>query len=558
MDEHNYWQRLSGQRLARRTLLRSSGIAAAGAGVAVLAGCGNKNTGAGRASTGAATSGGSGAGPPQKGGVIVHRLNTDPDSLDIHTTSTFYAAWPATPNYNQLLQYDPQDPDNKIIPDLADSYEIAGDGKSVVFKLHPGVKFHDGSDFSSEDVKANIDWIQSPPEKKVSPRQGVLDAIDHIETPDPLTAKFILKRPNPSLIPNLATEYLAIGAKGDLVKGDLGTQYNGTGPFRFKAFTRGVGVELDRNPNYWVKDRPYLDGLKYSLVADESTAFTNFVAGNFTRYYPLLPEEYDRVERETGGKAKASSVVALSRRIVFFNGPKKPYGDIRVRQAISLALDRQDGLQIVEGGKAVPGGYMMPGGQWAIPTDQLKKTPGYDKADIAEAKKLLAAAGVSEPLTGSILTRTDPQFQATAVWVQGTLKKALGWDYKIDAKDNASAYAAAYAGQFDLIAWTVAITIDDPDATFAEIATTKAVRNWSKVYDTEGDALFDKQTVTLDAGQRKQLVQQMETRFLNSFQVAMLWFSNANHGVWSQVQDYKVAKSLYTNYRYQDAWLSKA
>src|SRR5713226_8672387 len=128
MAEGGYWQRLSGRRLARRALLRSGGIAAVGIGAASLIGCGSKNTGGGKAGGGPAASAGSGGGQPQRGGVIVHRLNTDPSPLDVHGTSTFYAVWPETPCYNQLVQYDPQDPDKKIIPDLADSHEIAGDG----------------------------------------------------------------------------------------------------------------------------------------------------------------------------------------------------------------------------------------------------------------------------------------------------------------------------------------------------------------------------------------------------------------------------------------------
>jgi peptide/nickel transport system substrate-binding protein len=550
MEELSYWQRLERAQLRRRTLLATA--LGTGPGALALAACGQART-TSTAKSGAAAS----SGTPQRGGVVVHRLNTDPSPLDVHGTSTFYAVWPETPCYNQLVQYDPQDPDNKIIPDLADSYEIAGDGKSIVFKLHPGVKFHDGSDFSSEDVKANLDWIQNPPPKKVSPRQGALDAIDRVETPDPLTAKIVLKRPNPSLIANLASEYLDIGAKVDLDKGDLGTQMNGTGPFMLKSFTRGVGVELERNPNYWVKDRPYLDGLKYLLVADDTTAFANFLGGQFSRYYPVLPEDMDRVARETGGKATAYSPLGLSRDIVFFNSPKKPFDDIRVRQAVSMALDRQEGIQVVRGGRARASGYMLPGGDWAIPDDQRKKIPGYDKADIAEAKKLLAAAGVTQPLSGVVLTRTDVTFRNQATWVQGALQKALGWNLTIDAVDNASAYAKAYAGQFDLISWTVAITVDDPDATFAEIATSKAVRNWSKVYDTDADALFDKQTQTVDPTQRKPIVQQMETKFLNDFQVVLLDFQNANHAIYNSLQNYKLSKSLYTNYRYQDAWLAK-
>ena len=156
-----------------------------------------------------------------------------------------------------------------------------------------------------------------------------------------------------------------------------------------------------------------------------------------------------------------------------------------------------------------------------------------------------------------MLTRSDATFVAMATYLQGNLKKALGWDYKIDVKDNAAATAAAYAGQFDLLAWTIGITIDDPDATFAEIAITKAVRNWSQIYDTEADALYAKQSQTVDANQRKQMVQQLESKFLNNFPLITLYFKQAVHGIWSNVHDYKVASSLYTNQRYQDAWISK-
>ena len=169
--------------------------------------------------------------------------------------------------------------------------------------------------------------------------------------PDPLTAKVVLKTPSASLVPNLATHYLVIGSKSDLAKGDLGTQMNGTGPFKFKSYTRGVGIELERNPNYWVKDRPYLDGLKYAIVADVNTSFTDFLAGHFNRYYEVLPENVDRIAKETNGKAKAVSPLSTLRDEVFFNGTKKPYNDLRVRQAVSLAIDRQGAGQIVMGGQ---------------------------------------------------------------------------------------------------------------------------------------------------------------------------------------------------------------
>ena len=279
------------------------------------------------------------------------------------------------------------------------------------------MKFHDGADFTSEDIKANLDWIRNPPEKKPSPKQSVMGAIDRIETPDPLTAKLVLKTPSASLIPNLATHYLVMGAKGDLAKGDLGTQMNGTGPFKFKSYTRGVGIELERDPNYWVKDRPCLDGLRFSIIQDVNTSFTDFLAGKFHTYYEVLPENFDRIAKETNGKARGVSPLSTLRDEIFFNGTKKPFNDPRVRQAVSLAIDRQGAGQIVMGGRATQGGYMLPGGPWAISSDQLKKVPGYDKPDIAEAKKLLAAAGVTEPLSGVMLTRGDATFVSMATYL---------------------------------------------------------------------------------------------------------------------------------------------
>jgi peptide/nickel transport system substrate-binding protein len=556
MESSNYWQAVTARRLGRRSLLRA-GAAVTVTGAAMLAACGR---GGGSSSSGAAAPAKSGAsGPPQKGGVFAGRLNTDPPTTWMPSAAiTYIAVWPMAPAYNQLLQFNPQDPDTKVAPDLADSYETAGDGTSVVFKLHPGVKFHDGSDFSSEDVKATIDWDQHPPAKQTSSRTAVLSAVDRVETPDPLTAKFVLSRPNPSLPVNLANHFGCIGAKSDLAKDNLGTIVNGTGPFKLKAITRGVGVEMERNPNYWVPDRPYLDGVKYSIVVDENTAMTDLVAGHFHRYFPILADNYGLASKQSGGKIADISLSSPNRNMLFFNATKKPFNDPRVRQAVSLVLDRNEGMQIDVHNLGQPGGYMMPSGQWAISSDQLKQVPGYDKPDIAEAKKLLAAAGVTEPLTGSLLNRSDASFQPGMIWVQNTLQKTLGWNFTPDVKDSAAAFAAGAQTQFDLCHWLYSVDYDDPDGTFGLLCTKTASSNWSKVSDPDADALFDKQSQTMDANQRKQLVQELELKYLNNYPSVTLYFRNALHAMWNTVQNYKVSRYLYVNQRFQDTWLTKS
>jgi peptide/nickel transport system substrate-binding protein len=360
------------------------------------------------------------------------------------------------------------------------------------------------------------------------------------------------------LIVNLANHFMCMGAKADLMKDNLGTTINGTGPFKLKALTRGVGVEMERNPSYWVNGRPYLDGVKYSIVFDENTAMTDLIAGRFHRYFPVLADNYGRAEKESGGKIKETTIPSPNRNMLFFNSTKKPFNDPRVRQAVSMVLDRQESMQIDLHGQGRSGGFMMPGGQWAISADQLNKIPGYAKPDVAEAKKLLAAAGVTGPLSGVLLNRSDATFQPGMIYVQGTLQKALGWNYTPDVKDSAAAFSAAAAGQFDLCHWLFSVDYDDPDGTFGLLATKQAPSNWSKVYDADADTLFDKQSQTVDAGQRKQLVQQLEQKYLGNFGSVTLYFRNRDDALWNSVHNYKIGSYLYVNQRLQDVWLSKA
>jgi ABC-type transport system substrate-binding protein len=144
------------------------------------------------------------------------------------------------------------------------------------------------------------------------------------------------------------------------------------------------------------------------------------------------------------------------------------------------------------------------------------------------------------------------------IYVQGTLQKALGWNYTPDVKDSAAAFSAAAAGQFDLCHWLFSVDYDDPDGTFGLLATKQAPSNWSKVYDADADTLFDKQSQTVDAGQRKQLVQQLEQKYLGNFGSVTLYFRNRDDALWSSVHNYKIGSYLYVNQRLQDVWLSKA
>ena len=556
MEKYGYWQRPTTGRISRR---RTMAILAGGAGAAAFAAaCGgdrDKEQPAGQ--TGAGQVGQQEQ--PRSGGVINQPLPTDPPSMDLHQVTTYTGVWPTAPCLNQLVQFDPAKPGDRpedIVADLAEKWEQA-DPTTVVFTLKKGVKFHDGSDFTAEDVRVQLEWIRKPPQGKTSPRAGAQSTVESIETPDPGTVRIKLSRPTPSYLMNLASHYFAIGqAKDILANGEIGPRVIGTGPFKLKAYQRSNLIELEKNPNYHVPGRPYLDGVKFFIIPDYTTMLTNLIAGQYQLMYhtQFLPADQERVKSESGGAIEPVASPGYSRDPVFMNARRKPYDDIRVRQAISLAIDRDAAIKVVKQGGALRGGYMSPKGSWAVPESELRKYEGYDKPNIEKAKQLLAAAGVTTPLDASATTRTD--FKDFAEFVKDQLAK-IGINLRLTLADTATAQPVMQRGDFDVGPWTISINIDDPDATFSEISTSKAVRNWSAVFDPQIDALYDKQSQTVDVNERKKIVQELEKQALSVYQVAVLYFQNINYARSRNVRNHVFHESLYTNARLENVWLKQ-
>lgn len=571
--ESGYWTQRRSAALSRRRALRV-GVGAGGLAAAFALACGgdskdetNKATATTGSPAAVATSGASSPAAqatqtgeqPKVGGVVVQRLPTDPDFLDAHKSTTYGSVWPHAPCFNQLVQFSPDQKDpspQAIMADLAEKWEQP-DSQTLVFTLKKGVKFHDGSDFTAEDAKVQLEWIANPPAGKPSPRRvSAMGAVSAVEKVDDFTLRLKLKRPNPSLLMNLGSHYFTIGQAKDIIaNGEIGPKLIGTGPFKLKSYEKGVSIEHERNPEYHVKGRPYLDGLKWFIVREYNTALTNLIGGQYHLFYELqfTPSQQKRVERETGGKYETPRVLSTLRDPVFMNATRPPYNDIRVRQAISLALDRDEAIDIVKEGAARTGGYMLPGASWAISEADLKKFDGYDKPNVDKAKQLLKEAGVATPLSATGTTRTD--FKPFAELIQNQLKK-VGINLDITLADVATAQPVLINGQYDISPWLIAINVDDPDAVFGEISTSDAERNWSKVKDPEIDALYAKQTVTTDTAERKKIVQDLEKRALSQYQLIAMYFEELTFARDKRVRNFTFQSSLYTNRRMESVWLA--
>ena len=223
---------------------------------------------------------------PKHGGVLnVMQREELPQGLSIHETSTIATVWPASPCFNNLVYFDPMKPAESvdtIVGELAERWSWQDGYRNLVFFLRKGVKWHDGQPFTSKDVKFTFDTVREAPEAqtklRLNPRKDWYANIEAIEAADPYTVVFRLKRPQPSIMMMLASGQSPV-YPAHVPLADQRNRCVGTGPFKFKEWRRGEFVEYVKNPDYFVKGRPYLDGLKYVIISERGTRTAAIQAG---------------------------------------------------------------------------------------------------------------------------------------------------------------------------------------------------------------------------------------------------------------------------------------
>ena len=570
----NYWTSLATHRVTRRGALRGAALGAAGLTGAALIGCGGGD-GKSAEKPAASNTGGAGSAPasapaaaqPKKGGRIARAQAGDPVTFDQHGQSTNLVNRVAAPLFNTLVQFDPKDSDEKsssIIPDLADSWEVSKDGLSYTFKLKQGVKFHDGTPFVAGDVKASLERQITPPKGLVPPRKDQLTVIKSMETPDDFTLKLTMSRPSSplSMLPILGQGWMSIYAQKDMAndKFDWKNKANGTGPYRDMKYERGVKVTMERNKDYHVKDRPYLDGLDIYLMPQDSSRDAAFQAGQLHMLESMSVGSAASVKAAAGDKAVWNRRSSLGFSVMNYNTSKAPWNDERVRRAVNLAINREDAVKIVSKGEGVFGGYLLPGGEWALPEAEIRKIPGYEQQgpnSVADAKKLLDAAGVKDGLNVTILVR-QAAYEDLCLFTGDQLAK-LGMKSKQDIVETAVAYDRMNKRDFDLTPWGHGVSLDDPDALWQEFYIKGAPRNYSELSTPEIEAAFLKQSVELDPVKRKALVADLQKVSLPALGKSIYYWSTAQSLYYKSVQGWVQHVSGgggYNNMKYQDIWLN--
>jgi peptide/nickel transport system substrate-binding protein len=501
---------------------------------------------------------------PRRGGVLLAAIGADAPSLDAHQESTFATIELVAPLYSLLLQIDPLSYP-KIIGDLATEWKIAPDGLTYTFRIRQGVKFHDGSPLTAADVKASYDKIVFPPPGVRSVRRNAYTAISSIETPDPSTVVFKLKFPSASLLANLASPWNVIYPKKYLDKDPnyFKTNVVGSGPFRFRSWTRGSTFEGERNPDYYVPDRPYLDGYKFYVSTETSVRAAALRSGRAWIEFRTMPEaEVVAIKKTLGDKAVVQETPATGLFGVGINNTVKPFTDVRVRKALTLAIDRYTGGRVLYPLASLRdvGGLMRPGTEWAMAETELEKLPGFGRdmdKNRAEARRLLAEAGYPNGFKTVLKNRNVKiPYQDWAVFVIQEWRK-IGVEAEHRPLETASWFSDGRdKGNFELIVSGTFNYMDDPDL-FLQRYTTGDANNWGRFSDPRIDDLFARQTRALDPSERKRLINEIEKIVLdNAYYIPGLWWRRAVVH-WAKVRNYVAPPNHYSNQRLQDVWLAE-
>ncbi len=512
MDERSYWRQ---RRYTRRGVLRAGALTAAGlAGMSML-GCASNNT------TGGAPKGGGGAAQqPQAGGTLNAYNNFNVGIFDPQGGSGASSNVLINSAYSHLFQYKlSTDPNTflqyEVQPDLAVSGE-SPDGQTWTFKLQPNAKFQnvppvDGHAVESEDIKASFTRAFAKPENSTKSLIPMIDPAQ-IQTPAPDTVVMKLKYPYGPF-----RETLTGGGTEIMPRDALAGSYDplktviGSGPFMFDSFTPDVALQLKKNPTWFRSGLPYVDQVRAAIITDASTQIAQFTAGNLDVLHPQ-PNDLTTVKQQN---PKATVVSQVGSSWAFFghmNLSDSPWHDIRVRQAVSMALDRTAIKKVIfnnqySDNQIIPAAV----GKWMLPLDKFGEAQQYYQYNPDAVKKLLAATAGGPQLTRFLYPAKQygAAFDSLAETITSMLNQA-GFKIQLVAidynKDFIGGGKGALYGAYpsDALLFSADVVFANAEETLNSHFQSQSARNKSQVSDPDLDQMLAKMESTVDDASRLQ------------------------------------------------------
>ena len=500
------------------------------------------------------------------GGILQMPGFASPASMSIHEESTIAAGIPLMGVFNNLVLFDQHVPQNSlasIVPDLASDWSWDEAGTALTFRLHQGVKWHDGKPFTAADVKCTWDALAGKASEKfrVNPRKSWYRNLDEITINGDYEVTFHMKQPQPYLIALLASGQSPVYPCHVPLR-DMRTHPIGTGPFKFVEYKPNEHVRVLRNPDYWKPGRPYLDGIETTISPSVSTRLLAFVAGNFDTIQLSIPQLKDL--HAQAPQVQCDVVMDNNSRDLLINRAKAPFDNIELRRAMALSLDRQAFIDILAEGQGAVGGTILPppDGVWGMPPDVLYSLPGYGP-DVAknrtQAREIMhnLGYGLDKRLAVKVSTRDVAGYRDAAVIAISQLRE-IYIDGELEVVDTANWFPRVIRKDY-----TVGITVsegglDEPDQKFYETYVCGADRNYSGYCNDETDRLIDRQSMEANPDKRRKLVWEVERRLAEDASRPVLLYSRFVTCMQPQLKGLTtMTNSRFNGWRMEDVWLDK-
>ena len=467
------------------------------------------------------------AAPAEK--VLTIGVDQEAVGIDPHIVTAFSSMRRLDLMYNRLVRLDNN---LVVVPDLAESWDIPNN-LTYVFHLRKGVKFHNGREMTADDVQYSLQRVLDP--KTASPGASYISLIKTIDVVDRYTVRLNLSAPLASLLDGLTSNNLSIVAKEVVsANGNLQKVDGGTGPFMLQDWVADNSMTLVKNPSYFEKGVPYLDKVIFRVIPEQASLLAGVKSGDLD----MATINDGAVIRQASAD---SSVVVMSKpglnvRTFSFNVTHKPFDDVRVRQALSLAMDRSEILSIAEFGMGQPTGPVpVAATQWALPVSSLP----FATPDIAKAKQLLADAGFPNGFTFKITcSSTYEGGLAEAQVVQNELTK-IGVNAQLDVVEWGVYIDKWVKRDFDSMIELRGGSGEPDRFLYRTFYSTGSVNNFL-FKNADVDKLLDQGRIQTKPADRKTTYNQLQTLLSQQVPAVFLYSPNENQVLSAKISGFKL------------------
>jgi peptide/nickel transport system substrate-binding protein len=506
----------------------------------------------------------------KRGGTLRLYHNDNPPSTSLLEESTIASVTPFAAVFNNLVRFDPaktHESLDTIIPDLAESWSWDATNTKLTFKLRQDVKWHDGTPFTAKDVQCTWRMLIGKGDTTDfhrNPRKIWYTKLQDVSINGDYEATFELSEPQPSL-PVLLASAFSVVYPCHVPQQVMRTRPIGTGPFKLVDFKRGDSIRLVRNPDYFKKDRPYLDEITFRVVDNRATRLLAFSTGDFDITFPsdvtanLIKDVKARAPNAVCEMTYSGVQVNL-----MVNRANPPFDNPDLRKAMSLAIERKPFNSILMEGQGLIGGAMLPKpvGDWGMPGEMVSQLMGYGpdtEKNIADARAIMEKLGYSDakPLPIKIQTRNLATYRDPAVILTDQLKK-IYISGELDILDTPRWYARLAKKDYTIGLNVTGVSVDDPDGNLVENYSCSSERNYTQYCNAEVDKLLTAQSRELDHDKRIKMIWEIERLLAeDAARPSILWGTAGN--CWQPyVKGYHPHdNSQYNNTRFEDVWLDR-